>query len=133
MRGALKAMGVKADSNVDAASTLDWEPCEGFTLRKVIRAENMLGRTTEHWACDNPQTRVEIQQWYDPQLRLVVRNSRAGGRVSDFRNIRLTERPDSLFQLPQGIAKYRSTRWFNVVPGAFVLYPFCRRFRTRDS
>lgn len=105
MRGPLKTMSAKADSNVDAASTLDWEPCEGFTLRKMIGAENMLGRTTEHWACGNSQTRVGIQQWYDPQLRLVVRDSRASGRVSELRNIRLTELPDSLFQLPQGYRK----------------------------
>jgi RNA polymerase sigma-70 factor (ECF subfamily) len=105
MTGPLKAMNVKTGSNVDAASTLDWQPCEGFELKKMFGAEKMLGRITEHWACTKYMTRVEIQQWYDPQLRVVIRDSRAGGRVSELHNIQLTELPDSLFQLPQGYRK----------------------------
>jgi RNA polymerase sigma-70 factor (ECF subfamily) len=105
MTGSLKAMNVKAGSNVDAASTLDWQPCEGFELKKMFGAEKMLGRITEHWACTKYMTRVEIQQWYDPQLRVVIRDSRAGGRVSELHNIQLTELPDNLFQPPQGYRK----------------------------
>jgi RNA polymerase sigma-70 factor, ECF subfamily len=102
LTGALKAMSTRINSDVDSASTFDRQPCEGFELKKMFGAEEMLGRITEHWACTKYMTKVEIQQWYDPQLHLVIRDSRAGGRVSELRHIRLTQLPDNLFELPPG-------------------------------
>ena len=41
-------------------------------------------------------------QWYDPELKLAVRQEFPGGGVSELKNIRVGKQPDDMFVVPAG-------------------------------
>ena len=41
-------------------------------------------------------------QWYDKQLKMVIREELPGGYVRELRNIKLAKQPKELFSIPAG-------------------------------
>ena len=72
---------------------------------KLLGKETMEGRSVEKWemttSVPNQQPTVTFQ-WYDPQLKLAVRDELPGGFVSELKDIRIGPQPDSLFVVPEG-------------------------------
>ncbi len=75
---------------------------------KFLGMEKLNGRTVEKWELlssqgSNPPQRT--YQWYDPRLKLAVREEFPGGFVREMINIREGVQPDDLFTLPAGYKK----------------------------
>jgi hypothetical protein len=72
---------------------------------KLLGKETIEGRQVEKWemtsATPNQQPTVTFQ-WYDPELKLAVRDELPGGFVSELKDIRIAPQPDSLFMVPDG-------------------------------
>ena len=79
---------------------------DGGTMVLTMQGQETLdGRAVEKWeavieAPGRPETRTF--QWYDPELKLAVRQEFPGGGVSEMTNIRLGKQPDDLFVVPAG-------------------------------
>ena len=70
--------------------------------------EKMNGRNTEKWELlatrANGQS-IKSQQWYDPKLKMVIRETLVGGYVRELRNIKVAKQNKSLFKIPAGYKK----------------------------
>lgn len=72
---------------------------------KMLGTETLDGRTVEKWEATVQVPKREpsvTYQWYDPELKLAVREEFPGGHVSELKNIRVGTQPDSLFVVPAG-------------------------------
>jgi len=74
---------------------------------KMVGQENLQGRNVEKWEMTiNPPSGqgdpVKTLQWYDPALKVFVRQELAGGGVSELRDIQVGPQPKELFQVPAG-------------------------------
>lgn len=75
---------------------------------KLVGTETYEGRTVEKWQMTTSmpgQQPTSSVQWYDPQLKLSVRDEAPGGFVSELKNIKVGPQPDSLFAVPDGYTK----------------------------
>jgi len=96
--------------------TILWDPTRRHALRqeypdgsvtamRFVEMETLNGRATEHW-------NLEIQApgrdtltggwWYDPDLRVVVREDLPGGEIRRLENISVGAIDPSAFQVPEG-------------------------------
>jgi hypothetical protein len=77
------------------------------TELKEVGKEVLNGRQTEKWQMTMSQPggeAMESFQWYDPQLKIAIREELPGGAYRELRNIQIGKQPASLFQIP---ADYR--------------------------
>ena len=75
---------------------------------KLIGIEKIDGRSAEKWEMTTTapkQQPMATFQWYDPELKLAVREEFPGGYVSELKNIRVGPQPDDLFAVPAGFAR----------------------------
>lgn len=75
---------------------------------KVVGHEVVNGRQTEKWALTVRQTdgkSTTSYQWYDPQLKLAIRDEMDGGYIRELRNVKVAPQPPSLFTIPSGYRK----------------------------
>jgi hypothetical protein len=87
---------------------------DGTTTEMVLQAKETLnGRPTERWQ----QTITEAdgkthitKQWYDPQLRIAVREEMPGGYFREIRDIRIGPQPPGLFEIPPGYQRVENDR-----------------------
>lgn len=80
-------------------------PEGGKMVLSLQGKETIEGRAVEKWevlveAPGRQATRTF--QWYDPELKLAVRQEFPGGGVSELKNIRIGKQPDDLFVVPAG-------------------------------
>jgi hypothetical protein len=82
---------------------------DGGKMELSLRGkENLEGRTVEKW-----EVVVEVPdrqpshtfQWYDPALKLAVRQEFPGGGISELKSIRIGKQPDDLFVVPAGYSR----------------------------
>ncbi len=76
-----------------------------------VKNEVVLGRKTQKWKLllVNPAgEKVEIIQWYDPQLSLTIKEIYPDQSIKELRNIKTINLSDSLFELPKGYKRYQS-------------------------
>ncbi|MFK5914740.1 MAG: DUF4412 domain-containing protein [Woeseiaceae bacterium] len=70
--------------------------------------EKMNGRNTEKWELlatrPNGQS-IKSQQWYDPKLKMVIRETLPGGYVRELRKIKVAKQKKSLFKIPSDYKK----------------------------
>lgn len=66
------------------------------TERRDERVTERWQRVTEHL----DGTKDVTTQWYDPELRISVREERPGGLVREITRIRIAKQPEKLFQAP---------------------------------
>ena len=75
---------------------------------RMIAKENVNGRGTEKWQLKvtRPDGK-ELQsfQWYDPELRIAIREEISGGFLRELRDIRIGRQPKELFSVPQGYTR----------------------------
>lgn len=75
---------------------------------KLVGEESIDGRTVEKWEMTTSipnQQPTRTFQWYDPELKLAVREEFPGGYVSELKNIRMGPQPDDLFGIPAGYSR----------------------------
>jgi len=70
--------------------------------------EKINGRNTEKWTFQtvrpDGQT-MDSQQWYDPILKMVIREALSGGYVRELRNIKVAKQNKKLFEIPSDYTK----------------------------
>lgn len=67
--------------------------------------ETIEGRPAEKWEAvvEAPgRQATRTFQWYDPDLKLAIRQEFPGGAVSELKNVRIGKQPDDLFVVPAG-------------------------------
>ncbi len=87
---------------------------------RLVGEEQVNGRQVEKWELVSSWERRTASsfQWYDPVLKLAVREEGPGGMVNELRNIQIGPQSGSLFQLPDGYRKIDAPK-----QGAFKLVP----------
>lgn len=93
------------EEDVDVSTLYDEKPCLDFDLTKKLGTESINGRQTEKWACGKSRTRRESMQWFDPKLKMVIKEEMDSGDINELKNIKLGAQPASLFQPPKGYRK----------------------------
>lgn len=74
----------------------------------LIGKEKINGRNTEKWklkAIRNNGQSIESQQWYDPKLKMVIREAMPGGYIRELKNIKITKQNKKLFAIPSDYKK----------------------------
>jgi hypothetical protein len=95
--------------DAERAIPLKHEMSNGEKMELVmVGKETIDGRQVEKWemtttAPNQPPTRV--LQWYDPELKLSVREEFPGGGVRELKSIRIGAQPDNLFEVPAGYTR----------------------------
>jgi hypothetical protein len=78
----------------------------GETMELILVGQDTIdGRAVEKWEMTTTapdQAPTKTLQWYDPQLKLAVREEFPGGFVRELTSIRIGEQPDHLFTVPAG-------------------------------
>lgn len=81
-----------------------WEDGAVSQMRPLGQ-ESLHGRSTERWEVsvkpDDGEPMLSTQ-WYDPELRIVIREELPGGYFRALRNIRVAPQPKNLFEVPAG-------------------------------
>ncbi len=74
---------------------------------RLVGAEKVNGRQVEKWELVSSWSERSASsfQWYDPVLKLAVREEGPAGMVNELRNIQPGPQPEHLFQLPAGYSK----------------------------
>ncbi|MBK1721982.1 hypothetical protein [Thiocystis violacea] len=75
---------------------------------KMLGSETIAGRPVEKWQMTTTapnQQPVETFQWYDPELKLSVREEFPGGYVRELDNIQIGKQADGLFAVPSDYTK----------------------------
>lgn len=70
--------------------------------------EKINGRDTEKWefsAVRPNGQKIISQQWYDPKLKMVIREVLPGGYVRELKNIKVTKQEKKLFKVPSDYKK----------------------------
>lgn len=95
--------------DVERGMPLKQELPNGPTMElRLLGSEEIGGRAVEKWemrvmAPDQPVSTT--LQWYDPQLRLAIREEFPGGFVRELTEIRVGPQPDHLFTVPAGYTR----------------------------
>ena len=74
----------------------------------MLSKEIMNGRNTEKWQrmLSRPDGSVMTSyQWYDPELKIAIREELPGGFVRELRNIKIAKQKSALFSIPGGFKK----------------------------
>ncbi len=74
---------------------------------RLVGGEKVNGRQVEKWELLSSwnQRSASSYQWYDPVLKLAVREEGPAGMVNELQNIQQGPQPEHLFQLPPGFNK----------------------------
>ena len=92
-----------------------------FSTMTMSGKEKINGRNTEKWKLQavHPNGRkMESQQWYDPKLKMVIRETLPGGYVRELRNIKVAKQNKSLFKIPSDYKKEDMSKM--VPPGSMT-------------
>ena len=93
------------EPRADLGGVLSTQPCDGYDLSRQLGTETVNGRNAQKWACGHSPTRKEATHWFDPVLKLVVREKTDDGTTIEIRNIQFAPQPASLFRLPSGLTR----------------------------
>ena len=79
---------------------------DGSTTESILQGKEMLhGRATERWeqvTTTKDGKKRTTTQWYDPELKIAIREEMPGGFYREIRDIRVAPQPASLFEVPPG-------------------------------
>lgn len=93
---------IDADRNMLVKQVL---PDGTSTELRLLGKETINGRETEKWemTATNPQGQtMRSTQWYDPELKIAIREEMPGGYMRELKNISIGAQPDTLFEIPAG-------------------------------
>ncbi len=81
---------------------------DGSMAEMVFEKNEIINnRKTEKWIRTLSRadgTTVLSYQWYDPQLKISIREELAGGYVRELKNLKIAVQNDSLFKIPDGFS-----------------------------
>jgi hypothetical protein len=75
---------------------------------KMLEKEKVNGRSTEKWqrTLSRPDgSTMKSYQWYDPKLKIAIREEVPGGYVRELRNIKVGKQSTNLFEIPKDFTK----------------------------
>ena len=75
---------------------------------KMVKKEKINGRNTEKWqrTLSRPDGKNSSSyQWYDPDLKIAIREELPGGYIRELKNIKIEKQPDNLFSAPADYTK----------------------------
>lgn len=75
---------------------------------KMLKKEKINGRETEKWqrTLSRPDGKNAYSyQWYDPTLKIAIKEELPGGYVRELKNIKVSTQSDDLFSVPEGYTK----------------------------
>ncbi|MDH5611070.1 MAG: DUF4412 domain-containing protein [Gammaproteobacteria bacterium] len=75
---------------------------------KMLQKEKINGRNTEKWqrTLSRPDGKSAVSyQWYDPGLKIAIKEELPGGYIRELKNIVVSKQPDDLFSVPGDYAK----------------------------
>jgi len=87
---------------------------------RLVGREMLNGRPTEKWemTAKRPGGQSQVSsQWYDPFIKMNIREEQAGGYVREFENIKIDKQPETLFAIPAGYEEISVPRGSDPVPG----------------
>ena len=90
----------------DELATVSGKFCSDFETRNKTGAETVSGRKTEIWKCAGAADGPDQVVWWDPELKVEIRKSRAG-LVVELRNIKVGQPDPGLFEIPAGVRVIR--------------------------
>jgi hypothetical protein len=95
--------------DVERGLPLKYQMPDGQAMElRMLGTESIAGRAVEKWemttTVPNEQP-VQSLQWYDPELKLAVREEFPGGFVRELTNIQVGPQPDELFTVPAGYSR----------------------------
>ncbi len=92
--------------DVQRGVPLKYQMPNGQTMElKLLGTETLAGRPVEKWEMTTvipDQPPLQIFQWFDPELKLPVREEFPGGNVRELDKIQIGSQPDELFRVPAG-------------------------------
>ncbi len=95
--------------DVQRGLPLKYQMPDGQSMElKLLGTETLDGRAVEKWEMTTVapnQSPMRTLQWYDPELKLAVREEFPGGYLRELKNIRVVEQPDHLFIVPAGYSR----------------------------
>lgn len=87
---------------------------DGSTTESVLKGRELLhGRITERWervTRTRDGTEHRSTQWYDPELKIAIREETPDGFYREIRDIRAAPQPDELFQVPPGYQRVKTEK-----------------------
>lgn len=75
---------------------------------KMIKKEKVNGRDTEKWerSLSRPDGKsAKSYQWYDPGLKIAIKEELSGGYVRELKNIKISRQAEDLFGVPDNYKK----------------------------
>ncbi len=78
----------------------------------MVDKEKMNGRDTEKWkrVVSHPDGSLKYSfQWYDPKLKIAIKEELPGGYVRELKNIKVAKQKASLFKIPAGYSKLQNS------------------------
>jgi hypothetical protein len=95
--------------DVERGLPLKHQMPNGETMELVLVGQDSIdGRGVEKWEMTTTgpnQAPTKTLQWYDPEIKLSVREEFPGGYVRELKSIRIGEQPDHLFSVPAGYTR----------------------------
>ena len=94
--------------NVYGFSLKELLPDGSLAELRLMGQEKIAGRNTEKWQriITMPDgTSQNMLQWYDPELKLTIREQLPNGFTRELRQIKLVSQPAELFKVPAGYRK----------------------------
>ena len=88
-------------------------PDGSVTDLKMVLKEKINGRATEKWqrTLSRPDGSTMVSfQWYDPQLKMAIREVLPGGYMRELKNIKVAKQADKLFKIPKDYTKIESQK-----------------------
>lgn len=82
---------------------------DGTVTELIIKGkEKVNGRATEKWLMQTTRAdgqQISSTQWYDPELKMSIREEMPGGFVRELKNIKTGKQDRNLFAVPKGYKK----------------------------
>jgi len=75
---------------------------------RTIKNETVNGRNTEKWELtisSSDGNKMKSYQWYDPILKIEIKEEMQGGYIRELRDIKLENQPEKLFEVPSSYKK----------------------------
>jgi dipeptidyl aminopeptidase/acylaminoacyl peptidase len=72
---------------------------------ELTGTEKINGRTAEKWkmTASRPGSADQLSwRWYDPEIRMNIREEQPGGALREIRNVKVAPQPANLFNVPDG-------------------------------
>lgn len=99
----------------------EFYPDGTVTELKILGQETINGRKTEKWSMLMTRAdgqSMESTQWYDPELKIAIREEMPGGYIRELRNINTGSQKKSLFEIPKDFHKVDQLPAYLVPPQA---------------